>query len=324
VTRTGHDPMSAARRRGLLRLGALGGLVGGAAVAGISLADGGARGAALPRATRSPHPGRSAASPEPDPLVDLAVAATAVSGHRGRVVESNGTGAVSLTFDDGPQERSTPAVLAFLAEHHLHATFSLIGRQVERYPGLARSVAAAGMSLCNHTWDHDEALASRPRAAIERDVERAQSVIGARTGVAPGFFRAPGGSWSHTVLDVCADAGLIPLGWDVDSRDWSRPGVAGIVANVTSEVRPGSVLLFHDGGGNREQTLQALPRVLSLLAARGYGVTRLTPGRRPTVRTAPDPARTPPARHGFPAPHSTAQPHGLPAPRPSAAPVPST
>ncbi len=314
MSRTGHDPMSAARRRGLLRLGALGGLVGGAAVAGVSLADGRPRGAGVPGATRSPDPGRSTPAPEPDPLVDLAVAATVVSGHRGRVVESNGTGAVSLTFDDGPEERSTPAVLAFLAEHHLHATFSLIGRQVERYPGLARSVAAAGMSLCNHTWDHDLALASRPRAAIEQDVERAQSVIGARTGVAPGFFRAPGGSWSHTVLDVCADAGLIPLGWDVDSRDWSRPGVAGIVANVTSEVRPGSVLLFHDGGGDREQTLQALPRVLSLLSARGYGITRLTPGVRPAVRPAPDPGRTPPARHRTPGPQVSSAPRTTPAP----------
>lgn len=279
----GEGSLSDEERRRLLRFGAASACAGGLAVAvGKFLARSGHSAVAAPvhaptaAAQRRPRGGVVPAAAE-YPGMRNARPDHHTGPRPGTVVRRSAADTVFLTFDDGPDEQFTPRVLAFLAEHHLHATFSLIGREVARYPDLARTVVAAGMNLTNHTWDHDEALASRPRQHMVDDIARAQEQIVAATGAEPGFFRAPGGGWSTVMLDVCAEQGLVPLGWDVDSRDWARPGAAAIIANVTSEVRPGSIMLFHDGGGDREETLEALPRVLRALTSHGYDITQLAP-----------------------------------------------
>jgi peptidoglycan-N-acetylglucosamine deacetylase len=178
---------------------------------------------------------------------------------------------VSLTFDDGPGPQ-TGAVLDVLDRYGIKATFCQIGMQVADYPDIERRITADGHTLCNHSWDHDEHLASKPAATIASEISRTQTVIKQYSGVAPVWYRAPGGDFDGTTLrQQLVHFGTRPLGWGVDSEDWRKPGVATIVKNVLSTVTPGAIILFHDAGGDRSQTLAALPQVIQALKARGYG-----------------------------------------------------
>ncbi|NIH88405.1 polysaccharide deacetylase family protein [Amycolatopsis granulosa] len=179
---------------------------------------------------------------------------------------------VALTFDDGPDPGYTPQILDLLAQHGAVATFCMVGTQVRRHPELVRQVLGHGMRLCDHTADHDEQLARRDEARMSADITdaRADLRLAAGSDVPVPYFRAPGGNWSDTITALAVRAGMTPLGWSVDSRDWTLPGVPAIVAGVRQAVRPGAVILFHDGGGRRAQTVAALAELLPWLTAQGY------------------------------------------------------
>ena len=166
----------------------------------------------------------------------------------------------------------TPQVLRLLDKYQVTATFSMIGLEVDAYPAMAREVAAAGHKIANHTWSHID-LAVQPAAVIADQMNRATGAIHKATGRVPTLFRAPYGYWSPAVLQHCAQTGMTPLDWSVDPRDWSRPGVASIVGNIMRNTRTGSIILEHDGGGNRSETVAALKIVLPRLLAEGYHFT---------------------------------------------------
>ena len=176
---------------------------------------------------------------------------------------------VALTIDDGPSPEYTPQVLRLLEKYRVTATFSMIGLEAAAYPGLVREVAAAGHKIANHTWSHLD-LVYLPPAAVADQIRRATGAIHMATGKVPALFRAPYGAWSPVVLRECAQAGMTPLDWSVDPRDWSRPGVAAIVGNIMRNTRTGSIILEHDGGGDRSQTVAALKIVLPRLLDAGY------------------------------------------------------
>jgi peptidoglycan/xylan/chitin deacetylase (PgdA/CDA1 family) len=177
--------------------------------------------------------------------------------------------AIALTIDDGPSPVYTPQVLQLLEQYRVTATFSMIGINVKSYPGVARSVAEAGHRISNHTWTHAN-LASLKTPAVHDQIAQASDVIGTATGIQPGLFRAPYGAWSPAVIAECEQLQLIPLDWSVDPRDWARPGVVSIVSNIMKNSRPGSIILEHDGGGDRSQTVAALRIVLPQLLAEGF------------------------------------------------------
>ena len=181
----------------------------------------------------------------------------------------DGPKAIALTIDDGPDPVYTPQVLALLARYRVTATFSMIGIEAQVHPAVAREVAAAGHLIVNHTWTHLN-LAWLPPAMVTEQMSRATDAIHAATGRFPRLFRAPYGAWSPFVLSQCARTGMAPLGWSVDPRDWSRPGVTAIVTNIMRNTRTGSIILEHDGGGNRSQTVAALKIVIPRLLAAGY------------------------------------------------------
>jgi peptidoglycan/xylan/chitin deacetylase (PgdA/CDA1 family) len=176
--------------------------------------------------------------------------------------------AIALTIDDGPHPVWTPKILRLLDRYHVPAMFCMIGNQVLGHEDVARTVSKAGHQLANHTWSHPTKLAGRPREQVRREIERAQAKIQNTTGYAPKLFRSPGGDWSPTVLEEAAHAGLIPLDWSDDPRDWSRPGVAHIKSTMMA-ARPGQIILCHDGGGDRSETYAALSTVIPALTARG-------------------------------------------------------
>jgi peptidoglycan/xylan/chitin deacetylase (PgdA/CDA1 family) len=181
----------------------------------------------------------------------------------------DGPKTVALTIDDGPSPPYTGQVLQVLEQHRVKATFSMVGRNVARYPGVAREVAGAGHLIVNHTWSHAD-LAVMPAAAMRDEVNRGAAEIDAATGQRPTLFRAPYGAWSPALLRYCAAQGLTPLDWSVDPRDWARPGVAAIVQDILRTTRPGSIILEHDGGGDRSQTVAALKIVLPRLLEEGF------------------------------------------------------
>jgi peptidoglycan/xylan/chitin deacetylase (PgdA/CDA1 family) len=218
-----------------------------------------------------PHPAESSTPP---PQARLARAHHGRRSRRGGIEQPverirDGRKGIALTIDDGPSPEYTPQVLQLLERYRVTATFSMIGLEVAAYPALVREVAAAGHTIANHTWSHQN-LAYLPLALIADQGDRANAALHQATGHVPSLFRAPYGAWSPAVLEYCARAGMTPLDWSVDPRDWSRPGVPAIVRTIMGNTRTGSIILEHDGGGNRSQTVAALKIVLPRLLDAGY------------------------------------------------------
>ncbi|WP_405733344.1 polysaccharide deacetylase family protein [Streptomyces sp. NBC_01537] len=182
---------------------------------------------------------------------------------------------VALTFDDGPDPRWTPKVLRLLAQHHAKATFCEIGPNARANPGLVKRITAAGHRLCDHSVHHDEQQSHKSRDYNRHEIVDAQREIAAAAGPRAKlwYYRAPGGDFSPAIRDIAAARGLRPLGWTVDSEDWKRPGVNAILNNINAELRPGAVVLMHDAGGDRSQSVEALRILLDRLDAAGYSYT---------------------------------------------------
>jgi peptidoglycan/xylan/chitin deacetylase (PgdA/CDA1 family) len=176
--------------------------------------------------------------------------------------------AVALTIDDGPHPTYTPMLLDLLAEHKVPATFSVIGLQVRQWPKLVQRIVAEGHQISDHTVTHPLNLPRLPPARIEQEIVGGHDRIAQATGVAPKFFRSPGGAWSPQVLDTAAAHGMTCIDWEVDTRDWTRPGALTIARRLLRG-KAGDILLCHDGGGNRTQTIGALRTVLPALQQRG-------------------------------------------------------
>ncbi|MGW3043673.1 polysaccharide deacetylase family protein [Kitasatospora sp. NPDC001159] len=193
-----------------------------------------------------------------------------------------GGSAVNITIDDGPDPVWTPKVLDVLKQYGVKATFCMIGPQAKAHPDLVKQVIAGGHRLCDHTVDHDTSMDKKPVAYQEKQILDAKKMIedAAGGGAKVLYYRAPGGSFTPDSRRIAAANGMRPLGWNVDSKDFTEPGTAAIVDTVKKEIGNGPTILFHDGGGDRQQTVEALGQVLGWLKAQG----------RPTgfpVRTTP-------------------------------------
>ncbi|WP_443060764.1 polysaccharide deacetylase family protein [Streptomyces sp. NBC_00448] len=179
--------------------------------------------------------------------------------------------AVNITIDDGPDPFWTPKVLAVLKKHHVHATFCMIGPQARDNPATVREVVAAGHRLCDHTVHHDEGMDKKPVAYQESEILDALNMIEQASGGARVYYyRAPGGAFTPASRAFAAQHGLRPLGWNIDTKDYERKGVGAIVGTVKYEIGNGPTILFHDGGGDRSQTVAALDQTLTWLQSQGY------------------------------------------------------
>jgi peptidoglycan/xylan/chitin deacetylase (PgdA/CDA1 family) len=174
---------------------------------------------------------------------------------------------VALTFDDGPSAYSH-SVLAILRREHVHATFFLIGRQVHGRAATARAELADGNVVGNHSWSHPNLSGGGPRAASQ--IAETQRAIAHATGFVPCLFRPPDGAVSSSLVSLARAEGVATINWDVDPRDWSLPGSGRIYSTIVHTTRNGSIVLMHDGGGPRSQTVAALPHVIHTLRSRGF------------------------------------------------------
>lgn len=176
------------------------------------------------------------------------------------------TKVVYLTFDDGPDPTWTPRVLGLLARHQARATFFVLGNSARSHPGLVARIRAGGHAVGNHSVSH-KSLPSLSPGRLHREIAG---------GVRSRCFRPPYGATSARVRTAIRKAGMRQVLWDVDPQDWRRPGAAAISQRILSQVGNGSIVLMHDGGGDRAQTARALDRVLTTLAARGYAFRPLS------------------------------------------------
>jgi peptidoglycan/xylan/chitin deacetylase (PgdA/CDA1 family) len=177
---------------------------------------------------------------------------------------------VALTFDDGPSASTTP-LLDVLAADDVHATFFMVGANVERHPDLARSVVAAGHVVGNHSYSHKN-LDLQLEARVDDELDRTSDAIFKATSVRSSLFRPPFGDEDGLVLHEARRLGYVSVEWSVSSKDWTRPGVDRIVTNVLAHVHDGAIILMHDGGGDRSETVEAVARLIPELRRRGYAL----------------------------------------------------
>jgi peptidoglycan/xylan/chitin deacetylase (PgdA/CDA1 family) len=177
-----------------------------------------------------------------------------------------------LTFDDGPDPRYTPHILDALAEYDVRAMFFVCGEMAAHHQDLLARMADEGHVVGNHTWSHP-LLTRLSRARIRAEMERTSEVIEEAYGERPAWFRAPYGAWNRAAFQLGAELGMEPLGWTVDTLDWTTPGTRSIVGRVENGAAPGVVVLSHDAGGDRTQSVRALRVYLPQLLDSGYRIT---------------------------------------------------
>ncbi|MCL6615339.1 MAG: polysaccharide deacetylase family protein, partial [Firmicutes bacterium] len=211
----------------------------------------------------SAAPQRAAAAWEPSP--GFAVASKAPIVWRGFTKER----LVALTFDDGPDPRFTPEILTILHRYGAHATFFVVGRNVRRWPELLRAEIAAGHEIGNHTYDHPE-LHKLSRAQVDKEIESCDVLVFEVAGVVPHFFRPPYERLSLAIIQSAWAHGkqVVLAGLALEHHEARTPQE--MAARVAAHVRPGTVILAHDGRLDRSATVAALPLLLSELEARGY------------------------------------------------------
>jgi peptidoglycan/xylan/chitin deacetylase (PgdA/CDA1 family) len=173
---------------------------------------------------------------------------------------------VALTFDDGPSGR-TPAILTVLKRHHAHATFFVVGRATKGLEPTLRHIVRDGNEVGDHTYSHANLLSLKPAKRFQ-ELQWTIALVQEATHEKPRWFRPPDGATGPAVNRLGRGLGLVPVLWSVDSRDWSMPGTKAIVRKVLEDIKPGSIVLMHDGGGDRQETLRALPAILRALERR--------------------------------------------------------
>lgn len=190
------------------------------------------------------------------------------------VANQNPRKVVALTFDDGPDPRYTPKILAILEKNNIKATFFLIGSRVNMFPNLARQVASHGHSIGNHTYYHVK-LKSLTEDQIKEEIDWCEKTIYRVTGKKPQYFRPPKGYFNDKTIQVASNAGYKVILWDVAVEHRRSHTAEREAERVLRKVRPGDIILAHDGLLNREKTVKALPLIIEGLKKQGYDFVTL-------------------------------------------------
>ncbi|MFI0806314.1 polysaccharide deacetylase family protein [Streptomyces echinatus] len=269
-------------RRRMLLAGAA--ALGSAGTAGIVLAAGGEETA---RRAAAPVPGpqaRQALKPSAfrlQPFTGYGPPRTAPRKLKVRkkpILQISGRGRrMMLTFDDGPNPDYTPHILDTLARYDVRAMFFVCGECVADNRELLARMAEEGHVVGNHTWTHP-LLTTLRRKEIRSEMERTSDIIEDTYGERPQWFRAPYGAWNRAAFQLGAEMGMEPMAWTVDTTDWMEPGTGTIIDQVEGGAAPGVVVLSHDAGGDRSQTVRAIREWLPYLIDSGYRLT--VPARR--------------------------------------------
>ncbi len=243
-----------------------------AVTASTSLAGAGSGGAAPPAGPTT----TSAQPPAPPSPPRAAIGKYRIVGCRshGTVAYRSGPPRreVAIGFDDGPAP-DTAAFVTMLERSGAQATFFMIGEQVgSEYRSTLLRELRNGDVLGDHTFTHPDLTLSPD---VRGQLEDTLGVIHALSGYTPCVFRPPYGDYDQSVLQTARSLGLATVLWNVDPSDYTQPGTGAIEQRVLEQVRPGSIIISHDGGGPRGQTLAAYPKIIAALRARGYRIVTI-------------------------------------------------
>nr|WP_020063102.1 polysaccharide deacetylase family protein [Bacillus sp. 123MFChir2] len=183
---------------------------------------------------------------------------------------------IAITFDDGPDPTYTPQILNILREYHAESTFFMIGYRIQRNPYLIEQVLKYGHEIGNHTMNH---LYARNAAGqkLENDILEGKKYL-EKWIEKPLLFRPPGGYINESVFKTATEAGyqIVLWSWHQDPKDWSNPGKDKIAQHVLNNARSGDIVLLHDGGSDRSQTVEALKEILPALQKQGYRFVKVS------------------------------------------------
>ncbi|MET7517413.1 glycosyltransferase [Streptomyces sp. NPDC005480] len=189
---------------------------------------------------------------------------------------------IVLTFDDGPDATYTEKVLKILADNDVNGTFFLVGSMIARHPGIVKDMVEQGNEVGLHTFTHVD-LSYQSDARVKRELTQTQLALAGAAGITTKLVRAPYSSeaaaidnYSWPVYKKLGAMGYTSVFVDTDSDDWKKPGVSKIVQWATPKKSKGASVLFHDAGGNRDQTLKALPKYIKKMKAKGYTFTTVS------------------------------------------------
>lgn len=176
---------------------------------------------------------------------------------------------VALTFDDGPHRKYTSQILDLLAKYHAKATFFIVGQNAQKNPEVISRMYKEGHELANHTFTHP-LRTNVPN--LLKEINQTNDVIQNITGFKPTLFRPVEGQYSDAMIQAIAKEGykVVMWSWHLDTLDWKSPGTNRIVNTVLNGVKEGNIVLFHDGGGNRHQTVKAMEKIMPELERQGY------------------------------------------------------
>ncbi len=191
---------------------------------------------------------------------------------RGKTLKQAKLGAndklIALTFDDGPWPGYTAQILEILKKNKIKATFFVVGQVLNNYPDLGKRIVAEGHIIGNHTWNHWYHFFNKKAAALE--IDRTSDLIYKTTGTKTTLFRPPGGMLHNGLADYAKSKDYTVIMWSADSIDYALPSPPVLVNRVVRQASPGGIVLLHDGGGPRKNTVAALPTMISKLKKKGY------------------------------------------------------
>lgn len=193
---------------------------------------------------------------------------------------------IALTFDDGPSPTFTPEVLDILKKGNAHSTFFVIAHEVEKYPEIVRRMVYEGNEIANHTYNH-KYLNNVSKEDLREELNLAESVIKKAAGLKPKLFRPPGGYYNKDIVEVSKERGykVIIWSWEQQSGDWANPGTETIIRRVLKNASSGNIVVFHDRGGDRYQTIRALPTIIVELQKQGYKLVTVSEMLESTTKT---------------------------------------
>lgn len=176
---------------------------------------------------------------------------------------------VALTFDDGPHRKYTTQILDILAKYNARATFFIVGQNAQKNPEVISRMYNEGHELANHTFTHP-LRTNVPN--LLKEIKQTDETIQKITGFTPTLFRPVEGQYSDAMIEAISKEGykVVMWSWHLDTLDWKSPGTNRIVNTVLKGVKEGNIVLFHDGGGNRKQTVEAMESILAELEKQGY------------------------------------------------------
>lgn len=178
---------------------------------------------------------------------------------------------VALTFDDGPDPTNTPVLLDILKKHNVKATFFVLGVRCEKQPLLVKRIAGEGHELGNHSYSHFKD-SRRDNAYFTEEIRKTNTIIHRLTGQTPTLFRPPGGYLSHSLVDLSQKEKVLIAYWSYiqDTKDWRGTKAEKIADHIIKNIKPGQIIILHDGADNGLQSAKAVDIFVDKLSAKGY------------------------------------------------------